>query len=44
VAGYVQRDEGLPGPALLDEATQRGWVVVRMKDDWKRIFAWEEAP
>ena len=22
----------------LDEATARGWTVVSMKDDWKRIF------
>ena len=25
----------------LDEAHQRGWTVVSMKDDWKRIFAFE---
>ena len=25
----------------LDEAYQRGWTVVSMKDDWKRIFAFE---
>jgi phosphoglycolate phosphatase-like HAD superfamily hydrolase len=24
--------------ALMDEAKQRGWVVISMKDDWKRIF------
>jgi phosphoserine phosphatase len=23
----------------LDEAAQRGWVVVSMRDDWKRVFA-----
>mgnify|MGYP003694401173 CR=1 FL=1 len=23
------------------EASQRGWTVVSMKDDWKRIFAFE---
>lgn len=23
----------------LDEATQKGWVVVSMKDDWKTIFS-----
>jgi phosphoserine phosphatase len=27
--------------ALMDEAKQRGWVVISMKDDWKRIFAFE---
>jgi haloacid dehalogenase-like hydrolase len=25
----------------LDEAHQRGWTLVSMKDDWKRIFAFE---
>jgi phosphoserine phosphatase len=24
----------------LDEATAKGWTVVDMKNDWKRIFAW----
>jgi hypothetical protein len=23
----------------LDEAAQRGWVVVSMKNDWMRVFA-----
>ena len=27
--------------ALRDEATRKGWIVVSMKRDWKRIFAWE---
>jgi phosphoglycolate phosphatase-like HAD superfamily hydrolase len=27
--------------ALYDEATRSGWVVISMKDDWKRIFAFE---
>jgi hypothetical protein len=26
----------------LDEAPKRGWVVVSMKNDWKRIFAFEK--
>jgi len=25
----------------LDEAETRGWVIVSMKDDWKRVFAFE---
>jgi hypothetical protein len=25
----------------LDEAPARGWVVVSMKDDWKKVFAFE---
>jgi hypothetical protein len=26
----------------LDEANARGWTVVSMKDDWKRIFAFDK--
>jgi 2C-methyl-D-erythritol 2,4-cyclodiphosphate synthase len=25
----------------LDEAKARGWTVISMKDDWKRIFAFD---
>jgi len=25
--------------ALMDEAVQRGWIVISIKDDWNRIFA-----
>ena len=28
--------------SLMDEAKQKGWVVISMKNDWKRIFAWPE--
>lgn len=28
--------------ALMDEAKQRGWTVISMKNDWKQIF--REAP
>jgi phosphoglycolate phosphatase-like HAD superfamily hydrolase len=28
----------------LDEAPDRGWTVVDMKQDWKRIFAFPESP
>jgi len=27
--------------ALLDEAKKQGWVVISMKNDWKRVFAFE---
>ena len=27
--------------ALDDQAARQGWVVVSMKDDWKRIFSFE---
>jgi hypothetical protein len=40
--------QGLPGTtvgsftqALYDEARNQGWVVISMKTDWKRIFAFE---
>lgn len=29
-------------PSLMDEAKQRGWRVISMKDDWNRIFSWTE--
>jgi len=28
--------------ALMAEAKQKGWVVISMKNDWKRIFAFEQ--
>jgi phosphoserine phosphatase len=28
--------------ALYDEAKNKGWIVISMKDDWKRIFAFEQ--
>ena len=27
--------------ALYDEARAKGWIVISMKDDWKRLFAFE---
>jgi phosphoglycolate phosphatase-like HAD superfamily hydrolase len=27
--------------ALYDEAKKKGWVIISMKNDWKKIFAWE---
>lgn len=29
-------------PALYDEAKQKGWTVISMKNDWKRMFRFEE--
>jgi phosphoglycolate phosphatase-like HAD superfamily hydrolase len=41
--------QGLPAtkvgvftPALYDEAKKKGWTVISMKNDWKRIFAFDE--
>jgi hypothetical protein len=28
--------------ALYDEATKQGWVVISMKNDWKRVFLFEQ--
>jgi phosphoglycolate phosphatase-like HAD superfamily hydrolase len=28
--------------ALYDEARQKGWVVISMKNDWKRMFAFDQ--
>lgn len=28
--------------ALYDEAKKNRWPVINMKDDWKRIFAFDE--
>jgi len=28
--------------ALMAEAKKRGWVVISMKSDWKRVFAFEK--
>ena len=28
--------------ALYDEATKQGWIVISMKDDWKRIFSFDQ--
>jgi phosphoglycolate phosphatase-like HAD superfamily hydrolase len=43
--------EGLPDTkigtftqALFDEAKKDGWVVISMKNDWKRIFGFESLP
>jgi hypothetical protein len=27
---------------LVAEAKEKGWIVISMKDDWKRIFAFEQ--
>lgn len=30
--------------SLYDEAMKQGWTVISMKNDWKRIFAWDGRP
>jgi phosphoglycolate phosphatase-like HAD superfamily hydrolase len=29
--------------ALYDEAKAKGWTIISMKNDWKRIFSWEKS-
>jgi hypothetical protein len=31
-----------PLPSWNDGAAKQGWIVVSMKNDWKRIFAFEK--
>jgi hypothetical protein len=39
--GLPPGQEEAAAQALLDQARQEGWYVISMKDDWKRIFAFE---
>jgi hypothetical protein len=32
---------GIDRRTLYDEARKRGWTVISMKNDWKRIFAFD---
>lgn len=41
-AGLPDTKVGAFSAALMDEAKERGWVVISMKNDWKTIFS--EAP
>ena len=40
--GLPATDIGSFTQALYDEAKSRGWTVISMKNDWKRIFAWQK--
>jgi hypothetical protein len=40
-AGLPDTKVGTFSQALRDEAKKRGWAVISMKNDWKKIFAWE---
>jgi len=39
--GLPESKVGTFTPALYDEAKKKGWSVVSMKRDWKRVFAFE---
>jgi hypothetical protein len=40
-AGLPDSKVGAFTPAFLDEAKKKGWTVISMKNDWRRIFAFE---
>jgi phosphoglycolate phosphatase-like HAD superfamily hydrolase len=40
-AGLPDSKVGTFTPALYDEAKKNGWTVISMKNDWKRIFSFE---
>ncbi len=39
--GLPETKVGTFTQALYDEATSRGWTVISMKNDWKRVFTFE---
>jgi phosphoglycolate phosphatase-like HAD superfamily hydrolase len=40
--GLPDTKVGTFSQALMDEAKKSGWIVISMKNDWKRIFAFEQ--
>jgi hypothetical protein len=38
--GLPDTKVGFPQP-LYDEAKKQGWIVISIKNDWKRVFAFE---
>jgi phosphoserine phosphatase len=40
-AGLPDTKVGAFNQALYDEANKKGWVIISMKKDWQKIFAWE---
>ena len=39
--GLPDTKVGTFSQALMDEAKKNGWIVISMKNDWKRVFAFE---
>ena len=37
-----RRKVGVFTDALMKEAKEKKWTVISMKDDWRRIFAFDE--
>jgi hypothetical protein len=38
----TRRQNLIIAAALMAQAKKNGWTVIRMKNEWKRIFAWEQ--
>jgi hypothetical protein len=41
-AGLRDTKVGTFTPALYDEAKSKGWNLISMKNDWKRIFTFDK--
>jgi hypothetical protein len=41
-AGLPNSKIGTFSQKFYDEAKKEGWTVISMKDDWKRVFAFEK--
>jgi phosphoserine phosphatase len=39
--GLPNTKVGTFNQALYDEAKKKGWLIISMKNDWQKIFAWE---
>lgn len=39
--GLTDTKVGAFSQTLYDEAKKKGWIIISMKKDWKRIFAFE---
>ena len=40
--GLPETQVGTFSDALMAEAIKNGWIVISMKNDWKRIFAFDK--
>jgi hypothetical protein len=40
--GLPDTHVGTFSDTLMSEANKNGWIVISMKDDWKKVFAWEK--
>ena len=40
-AGLPDTNFGTFSQSLMDEAKKKGWTVISIKNDWKRVFAFE---